>query len=131
MTVSAHVLLYLRHYRGGVSEVVVKHLHETEGPVDHQGVTRRVLEALTPSRFPAMELRPDVLYVEDGNIMTSAGLSAGYRSVPASGTHRLRRRDGQLGRPSRRRRAGATRRTSPVHSNAPTARDRYLAGGDP
>ncbi|MCP2275356.1 putative amidotransferase, partial [Nocardia amikacinitolerans] len=77
VTVSAHVLLYLRHYRGGVSEVVVKHLHETEGPVDHQGVTRRVLEALTPSRFPAVELRPDVLYVEDGNILTSAGLSAG------------------------------------------------------
>ncbi|MEV0029496.1 DJ-1/PfpI family protein [Nocardia sp. NPDC050793] len=28
-------------------------------------------------RFPAVELRPDVLYVEDGNILTSAGLSAG------------------------------------------------------
>ncbi|WP_431969900.1 GlxA family transcriptional regulator [Nocardia sp. bgisy134] len=29
------------------------------------------------SRFPAVDLRPDVLYVEDGNILTSAGLSAG------------------------------------------------------
>jgi transcriptional regulator GlxA family with amidase domain len=28
-------------------------------------------------RFPAVELRPDVLYVEDGNVLTSAGLSAG------------------------------------------------------
>ncbi|MFJ3204611.1 GlxA family transcriptional regulator [Streptomyces sp. NPDC086989] len=28
-------------------------------------------------RFPAVTLRPDVLYVEDGNILTSAGLSAG------------------------------------------------------
>ncbi|MEU2256792.1 DJ-1/PfpI family protein [Nocardia xishanensis] len=28
-------------------------------------------------RFPAVDLRPDVLYVEDGNILTSAGLSAG------------------------------------------------------
>ncbi|MGV9822076.1 GlxA family transcriptional regulator [Nocardia xishanensis] len=28
-------------------------------------------------RFPAVELRPDVLYVEDGDILTSAGLSAG------------------------------------------------------
>ncbi|MEV6256861.1 hypothetical protein ACIHAX_32415 [Nocardia sp. NPDC051929] len=52
VTVSAHVLLYLRHHRGGVSEVVVKHLHETEGPVDHQGVTRRVLDALTPTEHP-------------------------------------------------------------------------------
>ena len=29
------------------------------------------------ARFPAVRLRPDVLYVEDGNILTSAGLSAG------------------------------------------------------
>lgn len=29
------------------------------------------------SRFPAVDLRPDVLYVEDGNVLTSAGLSAG------------------------------------------------------
>jgi transcriptional regulator GlxA family with amidase domain len=29
------------------------------------------------SRFPSVELRPDVLYVEDGNVLTSAGLSAG------------------------------------------------------
>ncbi|MBB5083991.1 GlxA family transcriptional regulator [Nonomuraea endophytica] len=28
-------------------------------------------------RFPTVELRPDVLYVEDGNVLTSAGLSAG------------------------------------------------------
>ncbi|OPC80330.1 AraC family transcriptional regulator [Embleya scabrispora] len=28
-------------------------------------------------RFPAVDLRPDVLYVEDGPILTSAGLSAG------------------------------------------------------
>ncbi|MEU1393461.1 MULTISPECIES: DJ-1/PfpI family protein [unclassified Nonomuraea] len=28
-------------------------------------------------RFPSVDLRPDVLYVEDGNIWTSAGLSAG------------------------------------------------------
>lgn len=28
-------------------------------------------------RYPEVELRPDVLYVEDGNIVTSAGLSAG------------------------------------------------------
>ncbi|MCG6498875.1 GlxA family transcriptional regulator [Kitasatospora sp. A2-31] len=28
-------------------------------------------------RFPAVDLRPDVLYVEDGNVLTSAGLSAG------------------------------------------------------
>jgi transcriptional regulator GlxA family with amidase domain len=28
-------------------------------------------------RFPAVELHPDVLYVEDGNVLTSAGLSAG------------------------------------------------------
>ncbi|MEE1821505.1 helix-turn-helix domain-containing protein [Streptomyces sp. BE20] len=29
------------------------------------------------ARFPAVRLRPDVLYVEDGNVLTSAGLSAG------------------------------------------------------
>ncbi|MFG3051346.1 GlxA family transcriptional regulator [Kitasatospora sp. NPDC048239] len=29
------------------------------------------------TRFPAVELRPDVLYVDDGNVLTSAGLSAG------------------------------------------------------
>ncbi|QTD98133.1 GlxA family transcriptional regulator [Streptomyces cyanogenus] len=29
------------------------------------------------SRFPSVELRPDVLYVQDGNLLTSAGLSAG------------------------------------------------------
>jgi len=52
VTVSAHVLLYLRQHRHGVSEIVVKHLHETEGPVEHQGVTRRVLEALTPTEHP-------------------------------------------------------------------------------
>jgi transcriptional regulator GlxA family with amidase domain len=28
-------------------------------------------------RFPAVTLRPDVLFVEDGNVLTSAGLSAG------------------------------------------------------
>ncbi|WP_026342745.1 GlxA family transcriptional regulator [Nocardia sp. BMG111209] len=28
-------------------------------------------------RFPAVELRPGVLFVEDGNVLTSAGLSAG------------------------------------------------------
>ncbi|GAA4737540.1 GlxA family transcriptional regulator [Phytohabitans rumicis] len=28
-------------------------------------------------RFPTVELRPDVLYVQDGNVLTSAGLSAG------------------------------------------------------
>lgn len=28
-------------------------------------------------RFPSVRLRPDVLYVEDGNVLTSAGLSAG------------------------------------------------------
>ena len=28
-------------------------------------------------RFPSIDLRPDVLYVEDGNVLTSAGLSAG------------------------------------------------------
>ncbi|WP_079054240.1 GlxA family transcriptional regulator [Streptomyces graminilatus] len=29
------------------------------------------------SRFPEVDLRPDVLYVDDGNVLTSAGLSAG------------------------------------------------------
>ncbi|MFD9462439.1 GlxA family transcriptional regulator [Streptomyces sp. NPDC060027] len=29
------------------------------------------------ARFPSVRLRPDVLYVEDGNVLTSAGLSAG------------------------------------------------------
>ncbi|WP_457034111.1 GlxA family transcriptional regulator [Kitasatospora sp. P5_F3] len=29
------------------------------------------------ARYPAVRLRPDVLYVEDGNVLTSAGLSAG------------------------------------------------------
>ncbi|MGN9788179.1 GlxA family transcriptional regulator [Nonomuraea sp. ZG12] len=29
------------------------------------------------SRFPSVDLRPDALYVEDGNVLTSAGLSAG------------------------------------------------------
>ncbi|WNI16274.1 GlxA family transcriptional regulator [Actinacidiphila sp. ITFR-21] len=28
-------------------------------------------------RFPAVRLRPDVLYVQDGNVLTSAGMSAG------------------------------------------------------
>ncbi|MGS2807765.1 MULTISPECIES: hypothetical protein [Nocardia] len=52
VTVSAYVVLYLRHHHAGMSEIVVKHLHETEGPVDHQGVTRRVLQALTPTEHP-------------------------------------------------------------------------------
>ncbi|MEW2115995.1 DJ-1/PfpI family protein [Streptomyces sp. NPDC005474] len=29
------------------------------------------------SRFPEVDLRPDALYIEDGNVLTSAGLSAG------------------------------------------------------
>ncbi|WP_369184734.1 GlxA family transcriptional regulator [Streptomyces sp. Y1] len=29
------------------------------------------------ARYPTVRLRPDVLYVEDGNVLTSAGLSAG------------------------------------------------------
>ncbi|WP_462183444.1 GlxA family transcriptional regulator [Frankia sp. AgKG'84/4] len=29
------------------------------------------------ARFPAVDLRPDVLYIEDGNVLTSAGLAAG------------------------------------------------------
>lgn len=29
-------------------------------------------------RFPAVDLRPDVLFVEDGPILTSAGLAAGF-----------------------------------------------------
>ncbi|WP_040713630.1 MULTISPECIES: hypothetical protein [Nocardia] len=53
VTVSASVVLYLRQHREGASEIVVKHLHETEGPVDHEGVTRRVLQALTPTEDPA------------------------------------------------------------------------------
>ncbi|MGY1947636.1 hypothetical protein [Nocardia asiatica] len=62
VTVSAHVLLYQRHHRGGVSEIVVKHLHETEGPGDHHGVTRRVLDALTPTDHPdACQWRADAL----------------------------------------------------------------------
>ncbi|MGN2638809.1 hypothetical protein ACTD5D_22100 [Nocardia takedensis] len=52
VTVSAHVLLYSRHRRGNESEIIVKHLHETEGPADHEGVTRRVLEALTTTDYP-------------------------------------------------------------------------------
>ncbi|WP_216907649.1 hypothetical protein [Nocardia noduli] len=61
-TVSAHVVLYLRSHRNGTSEIVVKHLHETEGPVQHHGVTRRVLEALTPTEHPyACQWRTDAL----------------------------------------------------------------------
>nr|WP_308222496.1 DJ-1/PfpI family protein [Frankia sp. AgB32] len=29
------------------------------------------------ARFPTVDLRPDVLYVEEGNVLTSAGLAAG------------------------------------------------------
>lgn len=48
------------------------------GLLDGRGATTFWLRAdELRSRFPAVDVRPDVLFVEDGNIVTSAGVAAG------------------------------------------------------
>ena len=38
-----------------------------------------------PAAVPAGQLDPDVLFVDDGDVLTSAGVAAGHRPVPAPG----------------------------------------------
>src|SRR4029453_18009407 len=54
-------------------------------------------------RFPAVDLQPDVLYVQDGQILTSAGPPAGMALCPHMIRTAPRRRCGQRPRPPRHR----------------------------
>jgi transcriptional regulator GlxA family with amidase domain len=47
--------------------------------------------ALMAERFPLIEVDPDVLYVIDGDVMTSAGTAGGHRPLPARRAPRPRR----------------------------------------
>ena len=71
-----------------------------------------------PRAVPAVELDPDVLFIDDGDVLTSAGVAAGHRPVPARDPARPRQRGGQPGGPPLRRAALAGRRPGPVHRAA-------------
>ena len=73
------------------------------------------------ARFPAVEVDPAALYVDEGEVMTSAGLSAGIDLALHVDPQGLRRRGRRAGRPPHgraRRTARAARRSS---SSAPPA----------
>ena len=70
------------------------------------------------SLFPRVRLNPDVLFVDDGDVLTSAGVGGGHRPVPARRPPRPRQRGGQRGGPALRRAAVAGRRPGAVHRAA-------------
>ncbi len=67
-------------------------------------------------RFPRVRVDPTVLYIDDGDVFTSAGTGVGHRPVPAPGAPRPRHRGRQRGGPpdgGARRTATAARPSSP------------------
>ena len=65
--------------------------------------------------FPDVLLNPDVLYVDHGDVLTSAGNAAGIDLLLHVLRSRPRHRGRQPRRPGRGRRAVASRRSGPVH----------------
>ena len=61
-------------------------------------------------RFPQATVDPDVLFVEDDRVITSAGTAAGHRRLPAPRGAGARRRGGQPDRPADGGAAAARRR---------------------
>ena len=76
--------------------------------------------------FPQVRVDPDVLFVDDGDVLTSAGRRRRDRPVPAHRAPRPRHRRRQRGGPPHRRTAAPRRRPGAVHP-APGAR---AAAGD-
>ena len=76
-----------------------------------------------PAALPAGPVDPDVLFIDDGDVLTSAGRRRRDRPVPAHGAPRPRRRRRQRGGPPHGRAAAPRRRPGPVHP-APRARTR-------
>ena len=73
------------------------------------------------ARFPRVRVEPDVLYVDEGDVLTSAGVASGHRPLPAHPAQRPRRRAGEPDRAPDRRPAAPRRRPGPVR-RAPAAR---------
>ena len=86
---------------------------------------RRTGATPTASRdeFPAIDVDPDVLYVDDGDVLTSAGLSRRDGPLPARRARRPRRRRGDRDRAleRRRRRTATAARRSTSTARSPTA----------
>ena len=82
-----------------------------------------------PRRFPAIEVDPDALYVDEGEVMTSAGLSAG---IDLS-LHAIRKDFGAAAgeRVARHMVAAPHREGGQAQFARPTAAARRLAGADP
>ena len=78
------------------------------------------------ARVPGRHVDPDVLYVDEGDVLTSAGRRGGHGPVPAHGPRRPRRRGGQRGRAAHGRRRPPRRRPGAVR-RAPAARPRPAA----
>ena len=83
--------------------------------------------------FPRVTVEPDVLYVDEGDVLTSAGVAAGDRPLPAPRAarprrrRRERRRAADVRRRAPRRRPGAVRRARrsrrrPATASPPRAR---------
>ena len=68
--------------------------------------------------FPRVLLNEDVLYIDNGDVLTSAGNAAGIDLLPAHPASRPRFGHGQPGRPRRGRGAVAGGRTGAVHRAA-------------
>ena len=86
-------------------------------PAGHHALDlRRAL----PAPLPEVELDAGVLFTDDGDVLTSAGVARRDRPVPAPGPARPRHRSRQRGRPAPSYRP-PRRRSGPVH-RAPGAR---------
>ena len=81
--------------------------------------------------FPDVKLDPDVLFVDDGDILTSAGVAAGIDLCLHVIRSDLRRRRGQPRGPARRGRAVARRRSVAVHRAADAGAGRTPAPRPP
>ena len=102
------------------------------GLLDDRPATTHWLHAEAFARlFPDVDLDPDVLFVDDGDVLTSAGIAAGHRPAAAPDPPRPRQRGRQPGRPPQRRRPVAGRRPVAVHRAAGARTRRQRHGGDP
>jgi transcriptional regulator GlxA family with amidase domain len=85
-----------------------------------RAATHWAYASLLAEHFPAVEVDPDVLYVDNGSVLTSAGKAAAL-PVPAPCPHRPRLVDRQRRRPPPGRAAAPGRRPGPVRHH-PSAR---------